>query len=498
MSNEQATLPSGWKHLYVGPYVLHSGCLRLLAPVGSPYVVTLVKYINDNAISYCTLLDHIPHNRAYESTHHDDQDRPGCSKTGVDTGVNADPSLDLTGGCGSDYFVTVDIPNVVCTNCALVLTNPTGVGQNSTCTHKFNPTEANGEEDVGGDLLPCATAEHKVFASCSQIEIRPSSTKSGAAGANTELTDQLCHRCKADDVSVVRAVVGRACVCAHTWCRFRKHMLNIAERGTNPPPHTHTHHIIPLQANCAGRHWPFSPMHGYTKHVYGRERQEYTDSGWLNHPVFRKSASHRYVAPNTQRLGPMDVVVGKPWAQEHKCVAPPIQLGGAMRNGKGEDRMPDMANGTVGAMILGNNALRLSVGTNSLSSPVTGVHLHGPFFLYPFAPLSLSLSRARCVCVCVCVCVHACYVCVCMCVYVCICMSFWCLCPTTHTRHTRHLPRPSTHTNADVNMRISAQVPLVTLHQMRLSLRISRTTLWRPRWNNPCWITRGARKGWLL
>ena len=240
MSNEQATLPSGWKHLYVGPYVLHSGCLRLLAPVGSPYVVTLVKYINDNAISYCTLLDHIPHNRAYESTHHDDQDRPGCSKTGVDTGVNADPSLDLTGGCGSDYFVTVDIPNVVCTNCALVLTNPTGVGQNSTCTHKFNPTEANGEEDVGGDLLPCATAEHKVFASCSQIEIRPSSTKSGAAGANTELTDQLCHRCKADDVSVVRAVVGRACVCAHTWCRFRKHMLNIAERGTNPPPHTHT------------------------------------------------------------------------------------------------------------------------------------------------------------------------------------------------------------------------------------------------------------------
>ena len=111
----------------------------------TPYIISLVKFKNENNdddgnnddYTTCTLLDHIPHNNEYTPLAVG-VPKPGCTMSGRDDDVVRNPDVDGTGSCGSDYYVTVNIPDVTCENCGLVLLNPQGARAGQRCYHRVS------------------------------------------------------------------------------------------------------------------------------------------------------------------------------------------------------------------------------------------------------------------------------------------------------------------------------------------------------------------------
>lgn len=293
------------------------------AEAGSPYVISLVKFEN-NQFSSCTLLDHVPHNPAYEGLRYTPVDRAGCKLNGKGGGQAQASDADGVGGCDADYFVTIEIPNVVCRDCGLVVTNPTGAATTSNgtaCHHKFAPGSATGEQAAGDGEVACARTSLPVFASCSRIEIRPNNGNSGANPANQALSDQVCH----------------------------------GAQGT------------PL-------HWPYDPAAGYMPTKYAVERQPYSAAGWLDADSFRnRRGTHKFVTADDR-------------AHADMCAAPPVQLAARLTSDQenfavdplsGRELEDSYPVGVASATVDMHGAMRLSTTLDGLSSPIVGVHLHG-------------------------------------------------------------------------------------------------------------------------
>lgn len=291
-----------------------------MSEAGSPYIISLVKYQDNNQYSSCTLLDHIPHNPVYEGLHYTPADRAGCTLTGQ----TANPDAVGVGECNADYFVTVSIPNVVCKDCGLVVTNPTGAATTSngtSCHHKFAPGSATGEQAAGDGDVACARPSLPVFASCSRIEIRPNNGNSGADAANQQLNDQVCH-------------------------------------GAQGTP----------------SHWPYAPAAGYTPSKYAVERQPYSLAGWLDAGSFRNGrGTHKFVTVDDR-------------AHENMCAAPPVHLAARLTSDQENFKVDPVSGreledsypvGVASATVDTHGAMRLSATLDGLSSPIVGVHLHG-------------------------------------------------------------------------------------------------------------------------
>lgn len=306
---------------------------------GAPYIVSLVKYTGANdAYSSCTLLNHLPHNARHLSVRSDTRAGPNnCSSTGISDDALKD---DLTGGCQTDYYVTVTIPAIKCTNCAIVLLNPAGVrtAPNNTCGFHFAPGEATGETPVAN--VPACSATQPVYASCAKIEIRPFQS-----APDTALTE----------------------------------------------------------ATCVSSGWPFSPEAGFPQHIYTLEDHSYTPQGWLMDTAFHTGHGIQYITPDDSLEEPDTRVPAFPWAREHKCASGLLHYTATMTTDK-ENFVQDPVSGNLltqtypigsaAVTILSPTQAHFSLTIDGLSSPVNGVHLHGRGCEdTPVAPVVVDLTH---------------------------------------------------------------------------------------------------------